>query len=228
MLNVVKFNVVKHGSNDVKLSTMKLSREAVIRAALELLDEVGLDGLTLRGIATRLGVQAPALYWHVKNKRELIDEMATAILHEALSGMPLASEHESWADWLAELARGYRAMTLRYRDGGRVLSGAHTPAPELYRMLETVLRVLTEAGFSAREGLRAITTLISFVSGFVIEEQALQAIAERRLAEDRPDPLLFPLLSSGNSSTLDSSISDETFEYGLKLLLDGMRVARLS
>jgi AcrR family transcriptional regulator len=56
---------------------MALDRATVVRAALRLLDEVGLHGLSLRKVASELGVQAPALYWHFKNKQELLDEMAT-------------------------------------------------------------------------------------------------------------------------------------------------------
>ena len=54
----------------------KLSRETVIRAALDLLNEVGVDGLSTRRLAERLGVQQPALYWHFKNKRELLDALS--------------------------------------------------------------------------------------------------------------------------------------------------------
>src|SRR5262245_36093000 len=63
---------------------MALDRETVVRTALRVLDEVGLEGLTLRRIAAELDVQAPALYWHFKNKQELLDEMATTMLVDAL------------------------------------------------------------------------------------------------------------------------------------------------
>lgn len=55
----------------------RIDRRQVVDTALRLLNEVGLDGLTLRRIAKELNVQAPALYWHFKNKQELLDEMAT-------------------------------------------------------------------------------------------------------------------------------------------------------
>ena len=67
------FNGVKCLQNGIKVSVVGLSRDTVVRAALELLDEVGLADLTLRGVAERLGVQAPALYWHVRNRQDLID-----------------------------------------------------------------------------------------------------------------------------------------------------------
>ena len=58
---------------------MALDRAQVVTAAIELLDEVGLDGLTLRRLAQELGVQAPALYWHFKDKQELLDQMMVTI-----------------------------------------------------------------------------------------------------------------------------------------------------
>ncbi|HEX8806526.1 MAG TPA: TetR family transcriptional regulator, partial [Candidatus Aquilonibacter sp.] len=61
------------------MTTKGLSRETIVQAALELLNELGIDGLTVRALASRLGVRAPTLYWHVKNKQELLDEMATEV-----------------------------------------------------------------------------------------------------------------------------------------------------
>ena len=61
----------------------KLQADVVIRAGLDLLNEVGADGLTTRKLAERLGVQQPALYWHFKNKRALLDRLGEAMLSES-------------------------------------------------------------------------------------------------------------------------------------------------
>ncbi|EMC6017496.1 tetracycline resistance transcriptional repressor TetR(D), partial [Salmonella enterica] len=58
----------------------RLNRESVIDAALELLNETGIDGLTTRKLAQKLGIEQPTLYWHVKNKRALLDALAVEIL----------------------------------------------------------------------------------------------------------------------------------------------------
>src|ERR1700760_3630975 len=58
---------------------MPVTRERIVAVALELLDEGGLDGLTLRRLADRLGIRAPTLYWHVRNKRELLDLLAAGV-----------------------------------------------------------------------------------------------------------------------------------------------------
>ena len=69
----------------------------VVRAALELLNEAGLDGLTTRRLAEVLGVQGPALYWHFKNKQELIDEMSRALISESFGPQ---KPGQAWDEWL--------------------------------------------------------------------------------------------------------------------------------
>lgn len=68
-----------------------VTRDRIVTAALDLLDEKGMDGVTVRALATRLDVRPSALYWHVRNKRELLDEMGTAVMRRvgsALSELP--------------------------------------------------------------------------------------------------------------------------------------------
>jgi AcrR family transcriptional regulator len=87
-----------------------LSRQEIARAGLRLLNEVGLNGLTLRLIADELGVKAPALYWHMKNKQELLDEMATQLYRDAALEPSEPRSPQDWVGALAELARLSRRM----------------------------------------------------------------------------------------------------------------------
>src|SRR5262249_50116230 len=103
-----------------KRETMRLDRERVIRTALGLLNKVGLERLTLRRIARELSVQAPALYWHFKNKQELLDEMATMMFNDLLSGETPFSSDGPWAESMAGSMRALRRMLLGYRDGAKV------------------------------------------------------------------------------------------------------------
>lgn len=66
----------------------KLQRDAVIAAALDLLNEVGVDGLTTRKLAERLGVQQPALYWHFKSKQALLDALSDAMMRGHIHTLP--------------------------------------------------------------------------------------------------------------------------------------------
>lgn len=105
---------------------MALERHIVVEAALKLLGDVGMDGLTTRRLAQELGVQGPALYWHFENKQELIDAMAQAIMAKAF--VPI-EPGEDWADWLAKRARRARRAMLSYRDGARLLAGFRPRGP---------------------------------------------------------------------------------------------------
>ena len=127
-----------------------LTREKVVRAALRLLDKVGLDGLTLRKLAADLRVQAPALYWHFKNKQELLDEMATCVLAKAIEEI-LPGQQGDWPDWATHLGHGIRRTLLRHRDGAKMFSGTYLTNSALYAPIEAALRRLVEAGFTARE-----------------------------------------------------------------------------
>jgi TetR/AcrR family tetracycline transcriptional repressor len=181
---------------------------------LELLDEVGLADLTLRGVAERLHVQAPALYWHVRSRQDLIDQMAATMIRDGIGGF---SPDGAWIDQLGDIARAYRQTLLSHRDGARVLAEACTADPAVNRIGELALRMLTSAGFTAPDAMRALVALISFVAGFVADEQA------SRPRYEEPDPVLFPLLTAAGTGT-----PAEAFEYGLELLLSGLRLARLS
>src|SRR4051812_8864236 len=79
---------------------MALQRETVVREALALLDEVGLEGLTMRRLAARLGVQNPALYWHFKNKQALLNLMAATLLADARAAHDPATHGADWAAFL--------------------------------------------------------------------------------------------------------------------------------
>src|SRR4051794_19941116 len=197
---------------------MRLRRNVVVRAALRLLNEVGLDGLTLRRVAAEVDVEAPALYLHVKNKRELLDEMAAMIFHDALSGLETPRRGESWVEWTAETARRLRATMLAYRDGARVLSGNYLSNAGLGRPMELALRTLCDAGFNLRDAARGITAVYSYVQGFTIEEQAERAPVE---VDDT-----FPLAAQAyRELVLDN---DARFEHGLRLMLSGLRLSRFS
>ncbi|MFE0172647.1 TetR/AcrR family transcriptional regulator C-terminal domain-containing protein [Streptomyces sp. NPDC059002] len=154
------------------MATTKLDRALVARTALDLLNETGLEGLTLRAIAQRLDVKAPALYWHFKDKQALLDEMATE-MQRRMGEEFLAAPHTDWRTALTTSMRLLRAHLLRYRDGAKVFSGTHFTDLSYADPMEAHLRVLTEAGFTPGAAARAWFTAYSYTIGHVIEEQAM-------------------------------------------------------
>lgn len=199
---------------------MALDRPTVLRAALDLLDEVGLDNLSLRRMATRLGVQAPALYWHFASKRELLDHMVGELFRQAEQDVPaLPTPELPWDAWLAAHCRGRRRAMLAHRDGGRLVLG-NRPTDDRMPDVEAVLRGLCDAGFRPADGLRGLLTAGNYTVGHVLEEQA---------NDDRTDPEALPELTAG-LPTLAAAINDgfgidpdADFEFGLQLILEGLR-----
>ncbi|MCA8234175.1 tetracycline resistance transcriptional repressor TetR [Burkholderia cenocepacia] len=199
----------------------RLTRDTVLRAALDLLDEVGIDGLSTRRLAERLGVQSPTLYWHFRNKAELLDAMAEAIMLER-HGESLPEPGDVWDAWLAENARSFRRALLAYRDGARLHAGTR-PRALHFSSIERKVALLGEAGFKPDEAVDVMVAIGRFVVGWVLEEQARPDGDTDALL---PDAAEYPLFAQGWAALRERS-GDEAFERGIAWIVDGAR-ARLA
>ncbi|RKE21288.1 TetR/AcrR family transcriptional regulator C-terminal domain-containing protein [Streptomyces sp. TLI_171] len=151
---------------------MALRREEVISAALELLDEAGLDALSTRRLAQRLGVQPGALYWHVANKQELLSAVADRILGEVADAqLPTGGP---WQEQLLDLATAIRSALLRHREAARLVATVPpTPGPNSsMRIAERMLDILRTAGFPLATAAYGSDALLSYITGFTLQEQA--------------------------------------------------------
>jgi TetR/AcrR family tetracycline transcriptional repressor len=149
---------------------MTLDRQTVVRTGLRVLDEVGLDALTLRKIASELGVQPPALYWHFKSKQDLIDEMATTLLRDTVL---VIQPDMAWDEFAVYYGVNLRQMLLAYRDGAKMFAGTYLTDTSIYQRQEAALRLMTNAGFSLPDAAEVLQTIYAYTIGFVIEEQAV-------------------------------------------------------
>ncbi len=211
---------------------MAIDRETVVRTALTLLNEVGLDRLTLRGIAAALQVQAPALYWHFRNKQDLLDAMATTVLMDAVG--PADWPDTEWRSFLHAYGEGLRAALLRYRDGAKMVPGTYLTDPGMYLAQERALRVLVDGGFEPEAAQSALTTVYSYTVGFAIEEQAMFPW------DDEPDDLYSPHrrlhridaaatpLVARLAATDSMRDSDANFAAGLRIIVAGLAARRSS
>ncbi len=204
---------------------MALDREKVVRAALRLLDKVGLEGLTLRRLAGDLRVQAPALYWHFRNKQELLDEMATRVLVDAIGNM-LPGKHGDWADWAMYFGKEMRRMLLRHRDGAKMFSGTYLTDNTAFEPMEIALRRFVDAGFSVEDAMCAFKTIYCYTVGFTIEEQAVCPKPGKRdprydltKRAQRIDPKRFPLALVAGEEMYNF---DERFDRGLQVIIRGL------
>ena len=203
----------------------------MIRTALRLLDDTGLDGLTLRRLAAELDVQAPALYWHFASKQDLLDHMAHALTRPWMHDIRAASAGRRWEDWLTDIARAYRALLLSHRDGARLVASTR-PLPESLPLLDGCIAAFQDsAGCGPGPALQCLTTIIAFVRGFALDEEAERRRAHgpaRRASPPRRRPLLehapqpVPHLAAAIAD-IGSPNGDSTFEYGLHLIVTGIR-----
>ncbi|MFI9750718.1 TetR/AcrR family transcriptional regulator [Streptomyces collinus] len=201
-----------------------LDRRRVADTALRLLNETGLDGLTLRAIARELDVKAPALYWHFKDKQALLDEMATEMFRRMVAGTVL-DPADTWRERLLRTNRGLRAALLGYRDGAKVFSGSRFTGIEHAGQMEDSLRLFTAAGFTLAQAARALTTTYLYTLGFVTEEQGVQPLpGERREGYDMDERARlmadFPLSAQAGAEIFEDY--DRHFEEGLALVIEGI------
>jgi TetR/AcrR family transcriptional regulator, tetracycline repressor protein len=193
-----------------------LTREGIVRAALGLLDETGLDGLTVRRLAAELDVRSPALYWHFRTKQDLLDGMANEIIERAGMGPP--EPGEPWEQWLRRRARAYRASLLASRDGARVVSSSARGGSAVGEF-ERELAAMVALGFPPRLALWTIAILGHYISGHVLQEQAAV------VPDTAPDLSGTPTLAAAAAG--GAFHGDALFEYGLEVLIAGTR-AQLS
>ncbi|MFT4087954.1 MAG: TetR/AcrR family transcriptional regulator C-terminal domain-containing protein [Gordonia sp. (in: high G+C Gram-positive bacteria)] len=172
----------------------RITLTAIVDEAFALLDDAGIDGLTLRALAGRLGVKAPALYWHVASKQALIDEMGTEIARRIAVAVDDAPPTDDFAEALRHTATTMRAEYLRHRDGARTFSGTRLSDPALMRGQEDALGKWTARGMTVEQVVDAFEIVTAFVVGFVIEEQeradeSRYAVADRDEAVGEEYPL---------------------------------------
>ena len=153
-----------------------LSKAAIVQAALDVLDELGMDGVTVRAVAKRLGVQAPALYWHVRDKQELLDEMGTEIWRRVSQEMLALRSDIAWRERLTAYATISRRALLAHRDGAKAFSGTYLTDVGVLQRQESMFAQMADAGFTLEDTVRAYSLLYSFTVGFCIEEQAVTPI----------------------------------------------------
>jgi AcrR family transcriptional regulator len=181
-----------------------LTKTAVVRAALDVLDEAGIDGVTVRAVGARLGVQAPALYWHVRDKRELLDEMATEIWRRVSAEVAALPADLPWDRVMAEFAAITRRALLAHRDGAKVFSGTYLTDSGVLEAQEDRFARMVKEGFTVADATRAYSLLYSFTIGFCIEEQAsaqAAAIGDNRFSDAsraaRIDARTHPVIAQG-------------------------------
>lgn len=209
----------------------ELTRPAVVSAARDLLHEQGVDRLSMRGVATRLGVDVSSLYWHVGNKEELIDLVAD----DLLAGLVGPDPALPWRERVEQALVSYRNLLLAHRDAATVLAGRWVQGPNTLRALEILVSILLSAGLGPAAAADTAFLLNGYVTGFVLQElrpmnaaEATDASAEQVLdrirarLEELPEDQ-FPALRLV-AADLTTRNMDDRFRRGITLTLNGLEI----
>jgi TetR/AcrR family transcriptional regulator, tetracycline repressor protein len=208
---------------------VKVNRDMVARAGLKLLNEVGLEQLTLRLLAKELKIQAPTVYWHFKSKEELIDEMATMVLAEGARYLVPAKDSADWTLWATTFGRGLRKTLLAYRDGARMVAGSRVTNTEYMKTVERIAARLITEGFTVRQAVVFLSTIYNYTQSFVMEEQAVfprpnersphYDLAKRNAKLDRME---LPIMRQSGPILFDKF--DRRYKEGLDLIVCGTKL----
>ena len=207
-----------------------LNRERVLRAAVAFADEHGIASVSMRKLGEALGVEAMALYNHVANKDELLDDMVDVVFGEI--GPPPGA-----ADWRAamrERAVSARRVLSQHPWAIGLMESRRSPGPATLRHHDAVIGCLRNAGFSIEMTAHSFAVLDSYIYGFALQEANLpfdtpagtsevaEAILARVPAEEYPhlfELTRFHILQPGYDY-------GNEYEFGLDLILDSLERAR--
>jgi TetR/AcrR family tetracycline transcriptional repressor len=202
-----------------------LTRDRVIEAALRVMDEEGLEAVSMRRVAREVGVEAMSLYHHVDDKEDLLDGICERVMAEFDFPAPV----DDWAENCRRGARAWRRLLQAHPAVMRLFAEQRGPARsiESMRPMEFALRILHASGLSDRDTAQAFHAFGGYIQGFVMmelgsiaggaDEEHVKMHAE--LAAALPDE--FPALRA-TSRYFAECDSDEQFEFGLDLLIRGL------
>lgn len=199
----------------------KLSRARILDAAVELVDASGIEALSMRSLAAKLGVEAMSLYNHVPSKEALLDGIVETVLDEVHAPV----DDRSWRETLEELALRHRAAALRHPRVMLLFSSRTVTSPAWRRAVEDTFAALERGGFSATAAVNAYRVFWGYVVGYVHSElrNADSPGLDAYLAALPPDE--FPSTHAHATSLAEVDRNAE-FERGVGLLLDGIATLR--
>ena len=207
-----------------------LTRERILEAGVALADRGGLDNLSMRKLGQELGVDAMAIYRHIKGKDDLLDGVAEVVIGEIERPAP-------GGDWIQDL-RGIvmaaRTVMLRHPWAPRVLEERGTAGPQALAHIDTVLATLIAGGFTMETAHHALHVLSSRIFGFHQDlfddsgrapDPETQAMVVRSLSVSYP-ALAELAAAASHDGGLGACDDDEEFAFGLDLILGGLERVR--
>lgn len=222
------------GKSRAKPRRQPLSRDRVLAAALRLVDQAGVESLSMRGLAGTLGVEAMSLYKHVANKGEVLDGLIDFVVAE-IDVPPLGTE---WRHAMRARAISARRVFLRHKWAAVLMESRLVQSPVRLHYADTVLGLLRQGGFTVPMAYRAFLLIDSYLYGFVMqevnwqfEEADISQVTEEMTAQMAPadHPHLVEVMGHVMTMSVEGKVSgllDAEFSAGLELILDSLATLR--
>lgn len=207
-----------------------LSRERVLRAAIAIADQAGLESLTMRRLGTHLGVEAMSLYKHVAGKDEILDGIIDMVVGE----IELPTAEADWKTAMRRRALSARQVLASHPWAIGMLESRAVMGPAALRYVDGVIGSLRGGGFSIEMAAHAFLLLDSYIYGFVVQEMSLPFGTSDETA-DRAGAVLQTLTPSHYPHLAEMATEHvmgpgrtytHEFEFGLELILDGLEARR--
>lgn len=202
-----------------------LSRERVLRAAVALADQNGIESLTMRRLGQELGVEAMSLYKHVANKDDILDGIVDLVLGD----IDVPATGTPWKTAMRARAISAHQVLLAHPWAAMLVMSRFNIGPGMTRYLDATLGRLREGGFSIEGALDAWHTLDSHIYGFTLQELNLPFEVEetRNVSASVLGQLsadTYPHVVEVITQIMQTG-REENFEFGLDLILDGLERA---
>ena len=196
----------------------RFSREEVLQTALELIDRVEPDAFTMRRVAEEMGMGVMTLYGYVANKEEIL-EGVTGLAFGQLGSEPAADA--GWDERLRRDVADLHDICRRHPNLVTLVLAQSSASPGLFRLRERMFGTLRLAGFDQTTALHALGVLCNYALGFAGAQASGAPVDLPERIRELP-AAEFPALAAVADSYA-SHLSEAAFDYGLELLLRGLR-----
>jgi AcrR family transcriptional regulator len=204
-----------------------LTRERIVRTAIRIMDEEGLEAVSMRRIGRELGVEAMSLYNHVRDKEDILDSICEAVLSEFR-----VPEATGWMEGARLAAHEYRRLLLDHPTVITLMTERKRPftSADSLRAYEFALEIFRSAGLSEADSVKAFHVFGGFILGFVTMELGLMVGGPEDEAHVRAHQEMARMLESADLPRMREAMPhfmncdlEEQFEFGLDLLIEGIR-----
>lgn len=211
------------------MAKKNINKETITEAALELLHEKGLSHVSMRNLAAKLNVKAPALYWYIKNKQELLQLLAEYISTQII----FPDQNDDWEEEIILLSLENRRVMLSIPDGAEIMMDTLPISTKRLFLINKTLEIFHRANFPENKILLTATLINNYVTSYVLDEHKQQKMLDEVGTEE-----VFKLFTEAITSiskdsipyvyhhmlSLEGKINDEdNFFAGLQLIIKGIK-----